>query len=311
MSLLDVFTGNAAKKAAQDTRNYLSGVQSQGNADIASGLATATGQVQGGYSAARPWYTQGYDTATGAVNSSTGSALGYLDAGAGAARDALAGASAAYDPVSGLADKYGAGTSLYLDALGVNGADAAARARDSFTASPGYNYQVDQALEAINRRRAAGGMLNSGNADTDALTTASGLASQEYNTWLGNLQGLINPELSATTSAASGRAGVATNLANLESQTGQSKASTEANRGSMLANLANTYGTNMGNSFSNEGNTLANLTQTATSQKVNLANNVMQPYANTYSAAAKAENEGSKNFLNFSLNAAKAAFGAF
>lgn len=41
----------------------------------------------------------------------------------------------------------------------------------------GYQFNLGQGLQALQRTRAAGGMLNSGNADTDALSFASGLAS--------------------------------------------------------------------------------------------------------------------------------------
>lgn len=44
-----------------------------------------------------------------------------------------------------------------------------------------FQFNRDQGLQAINRRRAAAGMVNSGNADTDAMTFASGLASNTLN----------------------------------------------------------------------------------------------------------------------------------
>lgn len=44
--------------------------------------------------------------------------------------------------------------------------------------TPGYQFAMDQGLQALNRRRAAGGMLNSGNADVDAIQFGQGLASQ-------------------------------------------------------------------------------------------------------------------------------------
>jgi len=108
----------------------------------------------------------------------------------------------AYGSLSDLAGKYGAGSQLYLDALGVNGADAAKAAQSSFTNNPGYDAAVTAGLDAINRRRAAGGMLNSGNADLDALTFGQNLQNQQYGSWLDRLGGFVSPELSATTGAA-------------------------------------------------------------------------------------------------------------
>lgn len=140
--------------------------------------------------------------------------LGYLGTGYSNAKSAL---DQAYQPLAALGSKYGAGTSLYLDALGVNGADAAAKAQQSFTTNPGNEAAITAGLDAINRRRAAGGMLDSGNADLDALTFAQNNQNQQYGSWLDRLGGLISPELSATT----GASGVKTGLAALEQQNAQ------------------------------------------------------------------------------------------
>jgi hypothetical protein len=120
---------------------------------------------------------------------------GYLDSGLSASKGYL---DSAYGSLAGLASKYGAGSQLYLDALGVNGTDAAKAAQSSFTNNPGNNAAITAGLDAINRRRAAGGMLNSGNADLDALTFGQNLQNQQYNGWLDRLGGLISPEMQAT-----------------------------------------------------------------------------------------------------------------
>lgn len=143
---------------------------------------------------------------------------GYLDSGLSSSKGYLDQAVGAFTPLSNLASKYGAGTSLYLDALGANGADGSARASSAFQTSPGYQFNLEQGLEGINRRRAAGGMLDSGNADIDAMKYASGLASGEYNNWMQNLSGLVSPELSATSGAATGTAAGLGSLANLYQQ---------------------------------------------------------------------------------------------
>ncbi|MDQ5960570.1 MAG: hypothetical protein QG592_1653, partial [Pseudomonadota bacterium] len=113
----------------------------------------------------------------------------------------------AYTPLSDLAGQYRQGTDLYLNALGVNGPAGTQAAQDAFTSSPGYQFSLDQGLDAINRRRATGGMLNSGNADIDALKFGQGLASQDYGNWLQNLAGVNQNALSATSGTAQGQAG--------------------------------------------------------------------------------------------------------
>lgn len=132
----------------------------------------------------------------------------YLDEGLAKSEAAL---NEAYTPLAALGTKYGAGTSLYLDALGVNGADKATAAQSSFTKSPGFDAGIDAGIDVLNRRRAAGGMLDSGNADLDALTFGQNAQNKEYGGWLDRLGGLINPEMAATT----GASGVKTGLAGL------------------------------------------------------------------------------------------------
>jgi len=145
--------------------------------------------------------------------------LGYLDTAYGASKDNLNSALGSWAPLSELGSKYGAATSLGLDALGVNGADAAKTAWSSFTNNPGTQGAIDAGLDVLNRRRATGGMLNSGNADIDALTFGQNLQNQQQNAWLSNLLGFTNPELSATSGAAAGQAagyGALSDLAQLD-----------------------------------------------------------------------------------------------
>lgn len=144
--------------------------------------------------------------------------MGFLDSGLGRSSGYLNNALGAYDSLGALGDKYGAATSLGLNALGVNGGDAANTAWQSFTNNPGTTQAIDAGLDTINRRRAAGGMLGSGNADLDALQFGQNLQNQQQNTWLQNLLGFTSPELSATSGAVAGRAGAYGGLADLYSQ---------------------------------------------------------------------------------------------
>jgi hypothetical protein len=133
---------------------------------------------------------------------------GYLDTGLTGSKDALAQAKAEYNPYA----TTGTGALTMLgNAYGLNGAAGNAAASSAFTTAPGYQQGIDAGLTAINRRRAAGGMLDSGNADLDALTFAQNGQNQQYQNWLTGLTGLSNTGLTA----ASGQSGVDTNLANL------------------------------------------------------------------------------------------------
>lgn len=142
--------------------------------------------------------------------------MGYYDTGMSGSLASLDAARAAYDP---LAQKYGAGTNLYLDSLGVNGAEGNQRAVSAFQTNPGYDFMVNQSLDALDRRAASRGMLASGNNTIDTLGTVTGLANQQYSNWQNNLAGLINPEMAAT----SGVAGVETGRAGLYGQDAQNR----------------------------------------------------------------------------------------
>lgn len=266
-SLTDVFTGRPAKEAAANTRGYLSGVGTQGRSDLEGA----------------------YNTSTSNVNAGADSALGYLGQGRGGALGQLEGARGSYAPLSALGGKYGTATTLGLDALGVNGQEGNTRATDAFHAGPGYNFQLDQGLDAINRRRAAGGMLNSGNADRDATNYAEGLANQEFNNWRTNLTNFTQPELSAISGAASGTAGTYTAGANIENQYGQNTAGVQTNRSQMLSDLA----------------------QRRATGEVGLATGLANPYTQTYGQEAAAEMGGSKNLWDLGLNAAALATGQY
>lgn len=108
---------------------------------------------------------------------------------------------AQYDPLAGA-------TSMYADANGLNGAEGSGRAASAFQTGPGYEFQRNQGLDALDRRASAAGRVQSGNADIDAMTYATGLADQSYNSWLDRLGGM-------SSTALAGRTGALNNLANL------------------------------------------------------------------------------------------------
>lgn len=142
------------------------------------------------------------------ANSYQQQGTGYLNSGYNTARGDLNSALGAYTPLSTLGEKYGGASDMLLNALGINGASGNAAASAAFQNNPGYQSGLTAGLDAINRRRAAGGMLDSGNADQDAQVFGQNLQNQQYGNWLSSLGQFINPELSATGGAASGQAGV-------------------------------------------------------------------------------------------------------
>jgi len=119
-----------------------------------------------------------------------------------------------YRPLQALGEK---ATNLYSDSLGVNGAEGNARASSAFTTGPGYQFNMDQGLQALERRAAAQGRLQSGQTGIDTLGFAQGLASQEYGGWQDRVAGLG----SLWGQGIAGEAGALGDLANNENRLGQ------------------------------------------------------------------------------------------
>lgn len=119
-----------------------------------------------------------------ALNSSIGVYQPYVDAGNGA-------------------------TSMYSNALGLNGADGNTAATSAFQTGPGYQFALDQGTQAALRGASAAGMLNSGNTLTALTEYGQGMANQEYGSWLDRLSGLSSQGLQAASGQASGYGGLA------------------------------------------------------------------------------------------------------
>lgn len=138
-----------------------------------------------------------------------------IDQGDSAARGYLNQALASYSPLASLGTKSG---QIYADSLGINGADGNARATSAFQAGPGYQFTLDQGLQALERRGAAQGRLQSGQTGLDTLNYATGLADQTYGAWQDRL---ANPGILQTGLA--GQAGALGSLADLSTGTAGQK----------------------------------------------------------------------------------------
>jgi hypothetical protein len=311
MGIFDIFTGEPAREAAQQSRAVFAEQHGNNIGALDAAFGNSQGYIRDGNTAARGNITGGYGTARGDITTGGQNAIGYINDGTQAGLGYLDQARDAYTPLSDLAAKYGQSTSLYQDALGVNGADAAGAARGSFETSLPYTFNLDQGLEAINRRRNAGGMLASGNADRDAQEYGAGLASRESGAWLDRLAGFINPELAATQGAATGVAGVAGQQANLVNTAGINSANIAGQTGRSLADLAAGQGRELAGINTGEGTTLANLATQNARDKVTANNAFASPYANTFDQEAQAEMQGSGNLWNFGMNLARLGTSAF
>lgn len=156
---------------------------------------------------------------TGTVYATVGAnnAYGFLDEGQKNLESQYNKAQDYYQPY---ANTFGNASSMWGNALGLNGQQGTQAAQSAYSTSPGYQFQLDQGLQALERRAAAQGQLGSGNTTTDTLNYAQGLANQDYNNWVDRLQSANN--LGVVT--AGQQAGLTTGIGDAAYSTGVSKA---------------------------------------------------------------------------------------
>lgn len=124
-----------------------------------------------------------------------------INAGETASAGALDSAIGAYQP---WVNSGTAANALYGDAIGLNGAEGNTRATGAFQTGPGYEFALDQGLQAAERGASAGGMLGSGNLLTALTEYGQGTANKEYGSWLDRLNGVAGQGLSAAGGQAQG-----------------------------------------------------------------------------------------------------------
>jgi hypothetical protein len=297
----NLFGGGAEREAADRNRAALGQYVSTGNAALDRGLGRSEDALRTGAGSANNYLSSN----SGLYDNLRGAGQNILDRGRADSLASLELARNAYDPVAALGAKYGAGTDLYMDSLGARGAEGNARAQAAFNAGPAYQFTRDQGIEALNRRRAAAGMLNSGNADIDALTYGTGLANQTYGGWQDRLGGLINPELTATSGAASGRAAASSNIANMIGQDTLARLNLEQGVAAGQAGVNSARGAN----DVALGNSLAGLYTGDASNRVNIAGSNASGQMAANNMQAQGEAQGARNGLNAAFGLASLVAG--
>jgi Chaperone of endosialidase len=136
-----------------------------------------------------------------------------------------------------------AGSNQLASLLGF-GPQGSAGIQNTLQNLPGYQFALDQGSQNVMRNQASTGQLNSGATDTALTQYGQGLASQNYNNYVNQLQ----PFLGAANTGAANIAGVNTGLGNQLNQSYQTQ-----------GNAA--YGTQAGIGNANAQANLAGLTQ--------------------------------------------------
>lgn len=114
------------------------------------------------------------------------------------------------------------------DLLGLNGDEAADAAFGNFRTSPGYQWQLDQGLRAIDAGAAARGLVRSGATLKAEMEYGQGLADREFSDYYARLAGLSDQGLKAAGGQASA-----------SQAAGQGQANILGNTFSGLGNIAN------------------------------------------------------------------------
>lgn len=169
--------------------------------------------------------------------------LGYLDAGTKKAEGYL----------GQVRDQWSPFGSMYTNAMGLGGAEGNAAAREAFQTSPGYDFALNQGLQATNRAASAQGFLGSGNVMTALQDRGHGLASQEWGGWLDRLGAGAMANTGAMTDLANLHAGDAAQRVNLTQGTLQSLMGANNQR----AAGGQAFGASVGNAFGGFGGYLA------------------------------------------------------
>lgn len=109
---------------------------------------------------------------------------------------------------------------------------------ERYVESPGFQYQIENALRNVQRNSAARGLLESGATQRDMLENAVGLGLQDYNNWWNQLSGNYENYQNRLASLASAGMGVTGGQQALATAGGQSGNTMQTGQGigSLLAN---------------------------------------------------------------------------
>lgn len=172
---------------------------------------------------------------TGLINNLDKTGTGYLNEAKGITGDYLD------------LGKLGAG--LYADSLGLNGAEGNARATSAFQTAPGYQFGMDQGLQALERNASKYGRSNSGNTDLDLMRYATGYANDAYGNWqnqLSGYNGMYGQGVGAATKSLGDltqfKEGITQGLVDTTNQTAQGEATNNAGWGNLLGNIGRIVG---------------------------------------------------------------------
>ena len=218
MGLFDFLSGSdeaeaaAAKNAAllntygQTANKAFDTYQTAGLGALGAGKTAALSDLSAGLGGQVDAYGRAISTLQGVPTDPLQQGINAFSSGMSGAQTGVAGAlEAGQGGVNTLRDlgaSYAPAVNAYYGALGLQGPDAAAAARSNFQESPGYKYQVSEALKGVLANASKTGGAASGNTLDALRTRAQGSADAEWQDYLNRLQGFVTPQLQAGTTLA-------------------------------------------------------------------------------------------------------------
>lgn len=116
----------------------------------------------------------------------------------------------------------------------------------AFQQDPGYQFSLDQALEAVRNRGAAGGNYSGGGTTSDLLRVATGLANQDYGDFYNRQYNLATLGQNAAAGAGTAGMNTASNIGNLLTANAGAQGDAAINRANAYSNFGGQLGSLLG-----------------------------------------------------------------
>jgi hypothetical protein len=210
------------------------------NSDAQNAAAAQTAAYTAGYNQLSDLFGQG----RGQLSNTAGAASGDITNYGGAANSAInTNYAAALQTLLQQQGTNNQGQTQLSNLLGLNGPNGSATAQNTLENLPGYQFALNQGTQNVERQQAATGQLDSGATDKAIADYTTGVASQNYNNYVAQLQ----PYLNASNAGAGAIAGT---------QTGQGNALSAnlTGQGGALAGIQTGLGQGLNQSFTTQGN---------------------------------------------------------
>jgi hypothetical protein len=252
MGLFDVFSGDDERKQFQQGLTYQTNQIGQADNKIDQNFELARGDLRQGQTAGMGYLTDQNAIARGDVNQAQTAGQNYLTDNANTSAALWDQARTPWQHLSGIGQQ---GVQSYGDLIGLGGGDPA-QMQAMLAATPGYQFTLDQGLQAAQRALAPTGQY--GKLAIDAMKYGTGLADQTYQSAVQNR----TPYFGMLQNAAQGESNVLGQKAGMYDQLGRSQAGLAQWGGGQLSNLADQLGVNQSNLASGTGTRLADNRQT-------------------------------------------------